>query len=39
MSMGEYLFVAMVVGSFVVFGLVLAGVSWAERSWAAKKGK
>ena len=39
MSMGEILFVGLVILSFTVFGGVLAGVSWMERTWAKKNGK
>lgn len=39
MSLGEILFVGLVILSLSVFGGVLAGVSWVERTWAKKNGK
>ena len=39
MSFGEELFLGLVILSLTAFAVVLAGVTWIERSWAKKNGK
>jgi hypothetical protein len=39
MSFGEELFLGLVILSLTAFALVLASVTWIERSWAKKNGK
>jgi hypothetical protein len=39
MSTGEELFLGLAILSLVAFAVVLAGVTWSERSWAKKNGK